>query len=185
LILHEIDQSLLRNDPTDDIRRQLQDAEICIAVLSFCASRDNAAAKFLRIARPYYDKLFVAAQSGLESPMWPAFDKLNAELVTLIARPFCQPDRPSAAAYFLWKPQESQTGLPTRGSSGLAPLAESLETSCALNFYTVDGTSNDGMINDLLSGLRPGYFMDGYESYSWEDGYTRLIRASDDMPVYS
>lgn len=160
----------------ENIKLDLGEVEKCLDTLKFCSSTDGAAAKFYDIVQPYYEKFRTITDSqGAIFDMCAKFalEDMAVELAEMVGRPFGIPGQPTSSIFYLWKPYQQRAEWSE--VPGIRSLNERIECLDSMGYHAVDGARNDGMINDLISGLRPGSFLDGFESASWDNGYARLV----------
>lgn len=151
--------------PVGKLEDELHLALSCLDFLSVCGEKDVAAGQFHSTLSRFYSTLHSTATGRLKFGQ----DVTNTarDLNELIRRPFKSPDQFSPECCFPWQGQEQhqQNGddLSIRDVSG-AP-----DESLCGSWQRIDGIRNDGMIHDLLSSMRPGHFMTGFESSAWND----------------
>jgi hypothetical protein len=154
---------------TADLNQDMHLALACLDLLKVCAVKDVAAGQFLQTLTPFYKTLHAAATGKGENGA-QVFATAHA-LHDLFRAPFKTPFEDSTDSRYLWKQQQQQRQQEFESFplSGL-PNALSPSLCCDDSWQRIDGIKNDGMVNDLLSAIRPGHFLPGFESNTWNDG---------------
>jgi hypothetical protein len=153
-----------------NLEDELNLANACLVFLGVCGEKDVAAGQFHSTLTRFYATLHATATGRLAFGL----DTVNTarDLNELIRRPFKNSDQASPDCCFPWQEQkqgqeqhqQNADDLPIRDLANVSD--ESL--SCD-SWQRIDGIKNDGMIHDLLSSIRPGHFITGFESSAWTD----------------
>ena len=151
--------------PVAKLEDELHLAHACLDFLRVCSEKDIAAGQFHSTLSRFYATLHSTATGQLDFGQ----DVVNTarDLNELIRRPFKSSDQFSPGCCFLWQGpeqhQQNDDGLSIRD------VSNGPDKSLCGSWQRIDGIRNDGMIHDLLSSMRPGRFMTGFESSAWND----------------
>lgn len=144
---------------------ELHLALACLDFLGVCSEKDVAAGHFYSTLSRFYATLHAAATGQLDF----GHDVVITarDLNELIRRPFKSPDQYSPGWCFLWQGQEQHEQ--NHDDLSIRDVSNGPNESLCGSWQRIDGIRNDGMIHDLLSSMRPGRFMTGFESNAWSD----------------
>ena len=152
-----------------DLEEELQLARACLDFLGVCSERDVAAGQFHSTLSGFYATLHSTACRQLDFGL----EVVNTarDLNELIRRPFKNSDQASPDACYLWQEQKHGQESHQQNVDDLSMRDNACDESlCCDSWQRIDGIKNDGMIHDLLSSMRPGRFITGFESSAWTDG---------------
>ncbi|KAG9635400.1 hypothetical protein KCU64_g15031, partial [Aureobasidium melanogenum] len=173
IILHHVAEMLfeqhMEGRPATRLQGDLQLASACLNFLGVCCQKDVAAGQFHSLLSRFYGTLYSTANGHLKF----GADAISVarELNELIRRPFKAQGQAGVECCYLWQEEDHQHNQCQRRIDDLIirGVANSPDQSCCCDdsWQRIDGISNDGMIHDLLSGIRPGRFLAGFESSAW------------------
>lgn len=160
-------QALYQNT-SGHVNEDLNLAIACITFLSICSSKDQAAGQFVKTLTPYYETLYAMATS--QTIHEAELSTTACALRDLVGRPFKTASEESPEVRYLWKQQQEQRQNMDEFVFNTTnhPLDQGLPGDLACipcdNWQGIDSVRNDGTIHDLLSAIRPGHFLPGFES---------------------
>jgi len=151
--------------PVGKLEDELHLALGCLDFLNVCGEKDVAAGQFHSTLSRFYATLHSTATGQLDFGQ----DVINTahDLNELIRRPFKSSDQFSPGFCFLWQGQEQHQQ--ETDDLSIRDVSSTPDESLCGSWQRIDGIRNDGMIHDLLSSMRPGHFMTGFESSAWND----------------
>ncbi|KAK6002629.1 hypothetical protein QM012_001379 [Aureobasidium pullulans] len=173
IILHHVAEMLFDQHMEGRSVSTLQDdlhlASACLDFLGVCSEKDVAAGQFHSILSRFYATLYSTASGQLK--FGPDVISAARELNELIRRPFKMQGQASIECCYLWQEDDHQHNHgqqriddPNIRDGTNAPVQS---FCCDDSWQRIDGIKNDGMIHDLLSSIRPGRFLPGFESSAW------------------
>ncbi|CAD0096544.1 unnamed protein product [Aureobasidium mustum] len=134
-----------------------------------CIQKDVAAGQFHSLLSRFYAILYATANGQLK--FGPDVIGTARELNELIRRPFKTQGQESVECCYLWQEEDHQHHQREQGIDDVivrdVANAPNQSFCCDDSWQRIDGIKNDGMIHDLLSGIRPGRFLPGFESSAW------------------
>lgn len=151
---------------------ELDDAGKSLACLRFCSLSDDVAFQLLNIVQPYYEKLSIVVYRhphALNAYEQSSLQDMAGQLSTLVGRPFCDQDQTDSSIYFHWKSAQS-AGVVQSDAYDIEALDTKFQTLDLMKHEAASGVVDDGMI-ELVSGLRPGTLLGGFESSLWNNNY--------------
>jgi hypothetical protein len=157
-----------------NLEDELHLAHACLDFLGVCGQKDVAAGQFHSTLTRFYATLHATATGRLDFGL----EVVNTarDLNELIRRPFKSADQASPDCCYLWQEQaqgqdETQQNIDSLPIRDVANAPD--ELLCGDSWQRIDGIKNDGMIHDLLSSMRPGHFITGFESSAWTGSTAR------------
>jgi hypothetical protein len=156
--------------PGGNIEEELHLALACLNFLSVCSEKDVAAGQFYSTLNRFYATLNATAIGQLAFGL----DTVNTarDLNDLIRRPFKNSDQANPDCCYPWQDQKKGQEQYQQNTDDLSirDVANTSDDSLSSDgWQRIDGIKNDGMIHDLLSSMRPGHFVTGFESSAWTD----------------
>lgn len=155
--------------PPSRLRDDLRLASACLDFLRVCGEKDVAAGQFHSLLSRFYTTLYSTVNGQLK--FGPDVISTARELNELIRRPFNTHGEVSMECCYLWQEDDHQHDQ--RQQCLTDPIirdvvkGSSQPFCCDDSWQRIDGIKNDGMIHDMLSAIRPGRFLPGFESSAW------------------
>jgi hypothetical protein len=144
--------------PGGNIEEELHLALACLDFLGVCSEKDVAAGQFYSTLNRFYATLHATATGQL------AFG------LDTVKRPFKNSDQASPDCCYPWQEQKQGQDQQNHDDRPIRDVANTSDESLSFDgWQRIDGIKNDGMIHDLLSSMRPGHFITGFESSAWTD----------------
>ncbi|THV69205.1 hypothetical protein D6C78_03187 [Aureobasidium pullulans] len=174
LILHHVAEVVLyeqhSREQGADPQADLDLALSCLQILNICREKDIAAGQFYSTLMPLYETLTatVIGQPVSQSAVYDAARTLH----DLIRKPFKDSGKDSPQSQFFWKDEQQRHSQDPMNNDPFSSsdIANAPDPSLSCDSWQcIDGIKNDGMIHDLLSAIRPGHFLPGFESSAWGD----------------
>ncbi|KAG9674117.1 hypothetical protein KCU99_g3632, partial [Aureobasidium melanogenum] len=175
IILHHVAEMLfeqhMEGRSATRLQGDLQLASACLDFLGVCSQKDVAAGQFHSLLSRFYATLYSTATGHLKF----GADVINTarELNELIRRPFKTQGQAGVDCCYLWQEEDHQHNQCQQRTDDLIirDVVNASDQSCYCDdsWQRIDGIKNDGMIHDLLSGIRPGRFLPGFESIKDDD----------------
>ncbi|KAI4715253.1 hypothetical protein E4T48_08572 [Aureobasidium sp. EXF-10727] len=172
LILHNVAEMLfeqhLEGRPVSGLQDGLNLAVACLDFLQVCGQKDLAARQFHSTLSRCYTTLDSTVNGQLE--FGPNVVNTARDLNELIRRPFKTPSQTSPEFCYLWQEKDQEDAQRQQYIDGLTirdVANASNQSLCCDSWQRIDGIKNDGTLHDLLSGIRPGRFLPGFESSAW------------------
>ncbi|KAH0332924.1 hypothetical protein KCU81_g10011, partial [Aureobasidium melanogenum] len=170
IILHNVAEMLFEQHMEGRFAARLQDdlhlASACLDFLGVCGQKDVAAGQFHSLLSRFYAILNSTANGRLKFGQ----DVISTarELNELIRRPFKTQAQDSVECCYRWQEDDHQHNQCRERIDEpiIRDVSNAPDQSCCCDdsWQRIDGIKNDGMIHDLLSGIRPGRFLPGFES---------------------
>ncbi|CAD0111801.1 unnamed protein product, partial [Aureobasidium uvarum] len=172
MILHNAAEMLfeqhMEGRPVSRLQDDLHLALACLDFLQVCSQKDLAAGQFYSTLSRFYTTMYSTASGQLE--FGPDMVNTARDLNELTRRPFKTPSQASPEFCYLWQEEDQENAQRQQYINDLMirDVANAPDESlCCDSWQRIDGIKNDGMIHDLLSGIRPGRFLPGFESSNW------------------
>lgn len=155
--------------PPSRLRDDLRLASACLDFLGVCSEKDVAAGQFHSLLSRFYTTLCSTVDGQLK--FGSEVISTARELNELMRRPFKTHGEASIGCCYLWQENDHQHDQRQQGIDDPiirdVAIASGKPLCCDDSWQRIDGIKNDGMIHDMLSGIRPGRFLPGFESSAW------------------